>query len=111
MDFARPQYLVETEWVAQHLGDPNVRVLECTVYLTPKPGTQGGFVAESGRAKWPDAWPLHFQAGLADKVPAELAQVHGVLRGLRPIGGLFLHQRLKQMVQKLFRILGFDGVE
>ena len=50
MSFARPQYLVETEWLAQHLNDPAVRVLECTVYLHPKP--DHGFRAESGRAKW-----------------------------------------------------------
>jgi len=50
MAFARPQFLVETEWLAQHLDDPNVRVLECTVYLTPKEG--GGFIPESGIAKW-----------------------------------------------------------
>jgi thiosulfate/3-mercaptopyruvate sulfurtransferase len=50
MSFARPQYLVETEWLAQHLDDPAVRVLECTVYLHPKPDK--GFRAESGRAKW-----------------------------------------------------------
>ena len=52
-DFARPQYLVETDWLAQHLDDPNVRVLECTVYLHPKP--EGGFRAESGRAKWEES--------------------------------------------------------
>ena len=53
MSWARPQYLVETDWLAQHLDDPNVRVLECTVYLHPKP--EGGFRAESGRAKWSES--------------------------------------------------------
>ena len=62
MTFARPQYLVETEWLAQHLDDPAVRVLECTVYLHPKP--EGGFRAESGRAKWAES---HIPgAGFAD---------------------------------------------
>lgn len=27
-DYAHPEYLVDTEWVAQHLKDPNVRVVE-----------------------------------------------------------------------------------
>ncbi len=59
---ARPQYLVETDWLAQHLNDPDVRVLECTVYLTPKAG--GGFSAESGLAKWKEG---HIPgAGFAD---------------------------------------------
>jgi len=62
MSFTRPQYLVETEWLAQHLTDPDVRVLECTVYLHPKP--EGGFRAESGRAKWSES---HIPgAGFAD---------------------------------------------
>jgi thiosulfate/3-mercaptopyruvate sulfurtransferase len=39
MPFARPQYLVETDWLAQHLDDPDVRVLECTVYLHPDPAS------------------------------------------------------------------------
>jgi thiosulfate/3-mercaptopyruvate sulfurtransferase len=34
MEFQNPQYLVETDWLHDHLGDPNVRVLDCTVYLT-----------------------------------------------------------------------------
>jgi thiosulfate/3-mercaptopyruvate sulfurtransferase len=28
MSYARPEYLVETEWVAQHLDDPKVRLIE-----------------------------------------------------------------------------------
>jgi thiosulfate/3-mercaptopyruvate sulfurtransferase len=28
MSYARPEYLVDTEWVAQHLEDPNVRIIE-----------------------------------------------------------------------------------
>jgi thiosulfate/3-mercaptopyruvate sulfurtransferase len=62
MAFERPQYLVESEWLAQHLDDPGVRVLECTVYLHPKP--EGGFRAEPGRAKWAEG---HIPgAGFAD---------------------------------------------
>ncbi len=62
MAWARPQYLVETEWLAQHLDDPGVRVLECTVYLQPLP--EKGFRAESGRAKWAEG---HIPgAGFAD---------------------------------------------
>ncbi len=28
MSYAHPEYLVDTEWVAQHLDDPNVRIIE-----------------------------------------------------------------------------------
>lgn len=35
--FAHPEYLVQSDWLAAHLGDPDVRILDCTVYLTPDP--------------------------------------------------------------------------
>ena len=52
--FARPQYLVETEWLAEHLNDPGIRVLETTVYLHPDQAVPGGFRVESGRGRWAD---------------------------------------------------------
>jgi thiosulfate/3-mercaptopyruvate sulfurtransferase len=36
-DFVHPEYLVETDWLAQHLSD--VIVLDCTVHLIPDPKT------------------------------------------------------------------------
>ena len=48
---ARDQYLVETKWLAAHLSDPRVRVLECTVFLHPA-ASGSGFRRESGRAAW-----------------------------------------------------------
>jgi thiosulfate/3-mercaptopyruvate sulfurtransferase len=47
---AHPEYLVETEWLAAHLDDPALRVLECTTILHPLP--DGGYRAESGLATW-----------------------------------------------------------
>ena len=35
--FAHPEFLVETDWLAQHLGDPGVVVLDCTTHLIPDP--------------------------------------------------------------------------
>ena len=42
--------LVSTSWLADQLGQPDLRVLDCTVLLAPQPG--GGFAVESGRAAW-----------------------------------------------------------
>jgi thiosulfate/3-mercaptopyruvate sulfurtransferase len=50
MPWTNPQYLVETDWLAAHLDDPALRVLECTTILQPLP--EGGYRAESGRAAW-----------------------------------------------------------
>lgn len=35
--FVHPEYLVETDWLAQHLDDPNVMVFDCTTHLIPDP--------------------------------------------------------------------------
>ena len=35
--FIHPEYLVETDWLAQHLDDPNVLVFDCTTHLIPDP--------------------------------------------------------------------------
>lgn len=32
MDFARPEALVSTDWLAEHLSDPDLRILDCTWY-------------------------------------------------------------------------------
>jgi thiosulfate/3-mercaptopyruvate sulfurtransferase len=36
-DFTHPEFLVETEWLAGHLNDPGVIVLDCTTHLVPNP--------------------------------------------------------------------------
>lgn len=35
--FVHPEFLVETDWLAQHLNDPDVVVLDCTTHLIPDP--------------------------------------------------------------------------
>ncbi|MFN4088454.1 MAG: sulfurtransferase [Alphaproteobacteria bacterium] len=49
--YARPELLVETEQLAAMLGDPAVRVLDCTVFLRPLPDWSE-YRAESGRAQY-----------------------------------------------------------
>jgi 3-mercaptopyruvate sulfurtransferase SseA/class 3 adenylate cyclase len=31
--FAHPEFLVESEWLAAHLGEPDLRVIDCTVHI------------------------------------------------------------------------------
>ena len=35
--FVHPEYLVETDWLAQNLNNPDVVVLDCTTHLIPDP--------------------------------------------------------------------------
>ena len=50
MAFKHPNYLVETDWLAEHLNDPDIRVMDCTAFN--RPDGSGGVRAESGRESW-----------------------------------------------------------
>jgi thiosulfate/3-mercaptopyruvate sulfurtransferase len=50
MAFKYPEFLVETDWLAEHLGDSDLRVLDCTAFNLPD--GNGGIRAESGRDSW-----------------------------------------------------------
>ncbi len=45
-----PSSLVETTWLAEHLNDPDIRVIDSTVILHLTPS--GGATMESGRTAW-----------------------------------------------------------
>jgi thiosulfate/3-mercaptopyruvate sulfurtransferase len=105
MSFARPQYLVDTEWLAQHLNDPGVRVLECTVYSTPKP--DGGFAVESGRAKWAEG---HIPgAGFAD-LTKELADRTSKLNYTMPSAEQFAETMGRYGVDDGVRVILYDRI-
>jgi thiosulfate/3-mercaptopyruvate sulfurtransferase len=122
--FARPEHLVETDWLAAHLDDSAVRVLECTVYLHPA-DVPGGFRVESGRARWaaghiPGAGFVDLQEELSDRTSplrfmmppaaqfAEAMGRHGVGDGVRVV----LYDRFVNMwaarVWWMLRAFGFD---
>ena len=50
MAFKHPQYLVETDWLSEHLNDPDIRVMDCTTFN--RPDGSGGVRKESGRDAW-----------------------------------------------------------
>jgi thiosulfate/3-mercaptopyruvate sulfurtransferase len=104
MDFARPQHLVETDWLAQHLEDPGLRVLECTVYLPPADGP-GGFRVESGRAKWAEG---HIPgAGFID-LREELSDRMSPLRFMMPPAAQFAEAMGRAGVGAGVRVILYD---
>ena len=56
MAFLHPEHLVETDWLARNLGDPSLRILDCTVFLRRPEGDagagRGAWRSESGLAQW-----------------------------------------------------------
>ena len=49
-NYAHPEYLAETAWLAERLGDPNLRVFDCTVDMTNDP--EKGYAIKNGRGKY-----------------------------------------------------------
>lgn len=54
MAYQHPEYLVETDWLHAHLDDPDLRVLDCTVYLPNYFDESAAQKVEivSGRTNW-----------------------------------------------------------
>ena len=127
MAFARPEFLVSTDWLADHLKDNDkgndVRVFETTVFLHRG---DGGVRAESGQAQYetghiPGAGFLDLQADFSDNdqpyrfmMPsaeafAEAAGRHGISESSK----LVLYDRLgSQWAARLwwmFRSMGCQG--
>src|ERR1700726_2614099 len=73
--FAHPEFLVETDWLAAHLGDANLVVLDCTTHLIPdpkitypvKPGRQ-----DFEKGQIPGAQFVDLQADLSDNTQTKL---------------------------------------
>jgi thiosulfate/3-mercaptopyruvate sulfurtransferase len=104
MSFARPQHLVETDWLAQHLEDPGVRVLECTVFLQPA-DVPGGTRVESGRAKWAEG---HIPgAGFID-LQDELSDRTSTLRFMMPPAAQFAEAMGRAGVGAGVRVILYD---
>ncbi len=69
---AHPEALVQTEWLASHLNDPDLRIFDCTTHLRPaQPGIDSPYVIVSGKADYdaahiPGAGFLDIQGELSD---------------------------------------------
>ncbi|HZK92022.1 MAG TPA: rhodanese-like domain-containing protein [Stellaceae bacterium] len=73
--YAHPEYLVETEWLAAHLGDAKLVVLDGTTHLIPDPKIT--YTVKPGRedfekAHIPGAQFVDLQADLSDNSGAKL---------------------------------------
>jgi hypothetical protein len=66
--FTHPEFLVESEWLAAHLGDPEFRILDCTIHLIANPDI--GYTVKPGREDFekghiPGAQYIDLQADLS----------------------------------------------
>src|SRR6516225_4296094 len=123
-DFVHPEFLVETEWLAAHLGQSDLRILDCTVRIAFNPVTMfeissGG--AEFERGHIPGGQCVDVLTELSDTshpVPlmapgaaqfASVMSAHGITDDTRVV--LYSGQNVywATRVWWLFRVFGFAG--
>ena len=75
----RDRFLVTTDWLEQNLERPDLRVLDCTVFLQPR--EEGGFTIESGRGHWEQG---HIPGSAFADLPGELSDTSQWLRFMMP---------------------------
>jgi thiosulfate/3-mercaptopyruvate sulfurtransferase len=121
-----PEALVQTDWLAAHLGDPDLRIFECTTYLRPAAPDAGvPYHPEAGRAEYeaghiPGAGFLDLPDELSRKdaavsfmmlPPAQFAAVmgrHGIGDGARVV--LYSRERIMwaTRVWWMLHAMGFE---
>src|SRR5580765_710242 len=77
--FAHPEFLVESEWLAAHLDDPELRILDCTIHLIANPDI--GYTVKLGREDFEKG---HIPGAQYIDLQADLSAPHPKLRFMLP---------------------------
>lgn len=77
--FVHPEYLVGADWLAAHLDDPDVVILDCTTHLVPSPTAPYDIV--SGRADFEKG---HIRGAQFCDVALDVSDPEHRLRFMRP---------------------------
>ena len=126
IQYRDPEALVQTDWLEAHLGDPGLRIFDCTTHLKPaEPGSDMPYLVVSGRPEYdaghiPGAGFLDIQGELSDNTTklrftmpsadhfAAAMSRHGVGEGARVVlysaGSIMWATRVWWML----RAFGFD---
>lgn len=81
MSFVNQQYLIQPAALAGRLGQPNLRILDCTVFLHPPPPGDHSFRIESGRSSWEE---LHIPGSEFADLAVDLSDRTTKLRFMLP---------------------------
>jgi thiosulfate/3-mercaptopyruvate sulfurtransferase len=104
MTFANPEYLVETQWLAAHLNDPGLRVLDCTI--DRQAGPDGVVRLASGRGLYdqghiPGSAFCDFVEDLTDRV--------SMLPSMLPPAEQFAEAMSRYGIGDGVRVIIYDG--
>ncbi len=82
--FVHPEYLIESEALAARLGDPDLRILDCTIHLIPKPDI--GYTVKPGREDFEKG---HIPGAQFIDLQGDLSAPHPTLRFMLPSAAAF----------------------
>ena len=77
--FAHPEFLVESDWLAAHLDDPELRIFDCTIHLIANPDI--GYTVKPGREDFEKG---HIPGARYIDLQADLSAPHPKLRFMLP---------------------------
>ena len=82
--YARPELIIETDELEARLGDPDLRIIDCNIFLDRWP--DGGYTVRSGSDAWVEA---HLPGSIYMDLSDELAEDDPHLRFMLPPAGQF----------------------
>ena|SRR6516164_9187829 len=78
-EFANPEFLIATDALARRLGDPDLRIFDCTIHLIPNPDT--GYTVRPGREDFEKG---HIPGAQFIDLQEDLSAPHPKLRFMLP---------------------------
>ena len=100
----REQFLMDTGTLEQELGAPDLRVLDCTVFLQPRP--EGGMEIHSGREHWEQG---HIPGAVFADLPNDLSDKSQQLRFMMPPAEQFADAMSRYGVGDGTRVVLYDA--
>ncbi len=104
----RERYLVTTDSLASNLGDPNLRVLECTVHLRPRNDGQPGYAVVSGSDDWLSG---HIPGSVYADLPNDLSDRSQRLRFMMPSAEQFAEAMGRYGVGNGMEVVLYDRLD
>jgi thiosulfate/3-mercaptopyruvate sulfurtransferase len=104
MSFAHPEYLAQTEWLADHLHDPDLRILDCNTVLHPE--LDGSYRIESGHAAWAAG---HIPGSRHIDIATELSDTTNPLPYMAPSAAQFAEAMSSYGIGEGTRVVLYDS--
>lgn len=105
MDYSNPHYLVETDWLEENLGDPDLRIIDCHVDIVPT--EDGGQRFVPGSTAWAEG---HIPGAQFIDFARELSDHEAPFAFMLPKSGQFTRVMQRHGVGASTRVILYDSL-